>query len=71
MSKLAGEVRNPARTLPRALAFGVIIVTSIYILISAVFLYLIPVERVTSGETFAAQAGELYSAEREGQYSRA
>jgi APA family basic amino acid/polyamine antiporter len=58
LSKLAGEVRDPARTLPRALAFGVIIVTSIYILISAVFLYLIRVERVTSGETFAAQAGE-------------
>ncbi len=58
LSKLAGEVRNPARTLPRALAFGVLTVTCIYILISAVFLYLIPIERVTSGETFAAQAGE-------------
>lgn len=58
LSKLAGEVRDPARTLPRALAFGVITVTFIYILISAVFLYLIPIERVTSGETFAAQAGE-------------
>ena len=58
LSKLAGEVRNPARTLPRALAAGVVTVTFIYILISAVFLYLIPIERVTSGETFAAQAGE-------------
>ena len=29
-----------------------------YILTSAVFLYLVPLERVTSGETFAAQAGE-------------
>lgn len=59
LSKLAGEVRNPARTLPRALALGVIIVTCLYILISAVFLYLIPIERVTSGEAFAAQAGEV------------
>jgi APA family basic amino acid/polyamine antiporter len=56
--KLAGEARDPARTLPRALAWGVAIVTAIYILTSAVFLYLIPLERVTSGETFAAQAGE-------------
>ena len=56
--KLAGEARDPARTLPRALALGVAIVTAIYILTSTVFLYLVPLERVTSGETFAAQAGE-------------
>lgn len=59
ISKLAGEARDPARTVPRALALGVAIVTAIYILTSAVFLYLVPVERVSSGETFAAQAGEL------------
>ena len=59
ISKLTGETRDPARTLPRALALGVGIVTAIYILTSAVFLYLVPLERVTSGETFAAQAGEL------------
>src|SRR2546427_3708484 len=43
---------------PRALAIGVAIITPIYIMTSAVFLYLVPLERVTSGETFAAQAGE-------------
>jgi APA family basic amino acid/polyamine antiporter len=58
LSKLAGEVREPARTLPRAMALGVAGVTLIYILTSAVFIYLVPLERVTSGETFAAQAGE-------------
>ena len=56
--KLAGEASDPARTVPRALAIGVAIITGIYILTSAVFLYLVPLERVTSGETFAAQAGE-------------
>ena len=58
INKLAGEARDPARTLPRALAIGVAIVTAVYILTSAVFLYLVPLERVTSGETFAAQVGE-------------
>jgi len=56
--KLGGEARDPARTLPRALALGVTIVTVIYVLTSTVFLYLVPLDRVTSGETFAAQAGE-------------
>ena len=59
VSKLAGEVREPARTLPRALAYGVSIVTAVYILTSAVFIFLVPIEQVTSGETFAAQAGEI------------
>jgi len=59
LSKLAGEVREPARTLPRALAYGVIIVTVVYILTSAAFIYLVPLDQVTSGETFAAQAGEV------------
>jgi APA family basic amino acid/polyamine antiporter len=58
VSKVAGEVREPARTLPRALTYGVLIVTLVYILTSAVFVYLVPIERVASGETFAAQAGE-------------
>jgi APA family basic amino acid/polyamine antiporter len=59
VSKLAGEVRDPERTLPRALIYGVSVITLVYILTSAVFIYLVPLERVTSGETFAAQAGEV------------
>jgi len=58
IGKLAGEARDPARALPRALALGVVIVTAIYIVTSAVFLYLVPLEQVTSSETFAAQAGQ-------------
>ena len=59
VTKVAGEVRNPSRTLPRALIYGVLIVTLVYVLTSAVFLYLVPLDTVTSGETFAAQAGNV------------
>lgn len=58
VSKLAGEVREPQRILPRAFIIGVAVVTLVYILTSAVFIYLVPLEHVASGETFAAQAGE-------------
>lgn len=57
ISKLAGEARDPARTVPRALFLGVAIVTVAYITVSATFLYLVPLESVTTGEAFAAQAG--------------
>jgi APA family basic amino acid/polyamine antiporter len=59
LGKLAGEVKDPARALPKALALGVIVVMLVYIMTSLVFVYLVPLEQVTSGETFAAQAGEV------------
>jgi len=59
LGKLAGEVNNPGRALPRALAYGVTIVTVVYVLTSFAFVYLVPLDQVTSGETFAAQAGEV------------
>jgi APA family basic amino acid/polyamine antiporter len=58
LSKLGGEVREPSRTLPRAYTYGLLVVVAVYILTSAAFVYLVPAERVTSGEAFAAQAGE-------------
>src|SRR5271155_423857 len=58
-TKIAGEVRDPGRTLPRALVVGVLAVTSVYVIISAVFIYLVPIEKVASDGTFVAQAGEV------------
>jgi len=57
-AKLAGEVRDPGRTLPRALALGVSAVTLLYVGVSAVFLYLVPIGTQSSDETFATQAGQ-------------
>ncbi|HXW61699.1 MAG TPA: amino acid permease [Candidatus Acidoferrales bacterium] len=58
-AKIAGEVRDPGRTLPRALSLGVIAVTTVYFVISTVFIYLVPIEKVSSDGTFVAQAGEV------------
>lgn len=58
-SKVSGEIRDPDRTIPRALVVGVSLVTLVYILTSAAFFYLVPLELVTTGEAFAAQAGEV------------
>jgi APA family basic amino acid/polyamine antiporter len=67
LSKVAGEVRDPGRSLPRALVCGVTILTVVYILTSAVFIYLVPLEQVKSAETFAAQAGEVLFGGKGGQ----
>jgi basic amino acid/polyamine antiporter, APA family len=57
VGKIAGEVRDPGRTLPRALLLGMLAVTACYVTVSAVFLYLVPLQKVTSDQTFVAQAG--------------
>lgn len=59
VTRVAGEVENPQKNVPKALAIGVVAITIIYILTSAVFFYLVPLANVTNDETFAAQAGEV------------
>lgn len=56
-SKLAGEVEDARRTVPRALVLGVLIVALLYVGVSAVFLYLVPLAAAGSSATFASQAG--------------
>lgn len=59
VSRIAGEVENAERNLPRALVIGVLAITVVYILTSAVFFYLVHPSQVTSDQAFAAQAGEV------------
>jgi len=40
---IAGEVKDPERNLPRALLYGVLIVTALYLAINAVYIYAVPV----------------------------
>src|SRR5260221_4296357 len=59
VSKIAGEVREPGRTLPRAMLLGVLIGATAYIVVTATFLYLLPLAKVTSMQPFVAQAGAV------------
>jgi basic amino acid/polyamine antiporter, APA family len=58
-SKIAGEVRNPRRTLPLAFVCGVALVTLVYVLISTTFMAVLPLEQVSSNTAFVAQFGEV------------
>lgn len=56
--KLAGEVRNPRRTLPLAFTCGVLLVTTVYLLVSFAFLSVVPLEHIASNTAFVAQFGQ-------------
>jgi APA family basic amino acid/polyamine antiporter len=55
--KIAGEVRNPGRTLPIAFTGGVLIVTALYLLVSLAFVSVVPMQQIQSNTAFVAQFG--------------
>jgi basic amino acid/polyamine antiporter, APA family len=55
--KIAGQVRNPQRTLPMAFTIGVLVVTVIYLLVSFTFIAVVPLEQIHAGTAFVAQFG--------------
>ncbi|MBB5329534.1 APC family permease [Tunturiibacter gelidoferens] len=57
-AKIAGEVRNPRRNMPLAFTCGVLLVTAVYLLVSASFLMVVPLEKIVSNTAFVAQFGE-------------
>ncbi len=42
LSFMSGEVKDPARTMPRALIFGTLLIIAIYLLVNAAYIYLVP-----------------------------
>jgi APA family basic amino acid/polyamine antiporter len=57
-ARVAGEVRDAPRILPRALAIGVAAVTAAYLVTTVAFLYLVPPEGAQTPAAFARNAGE-------------
>jgi len=53
----AGEVKNPQRNIPLALVLGVCTVGAVYIAMTVVYVYALPIEKVASEATIAASAG--------------
>ena len=52
----AGETRHPEKTIPRALLIGSLVVTACYLALNAAYLYLLPLDRVTTSTRVAADA---------------
>jgi len=58
---LAEEIRQPGRVIPRAILFSIITVGSLYVLMSASFLSVIPWQEITNSKFIASQyIGKLH-----------
>jgi amino acid transporter len=56
---VGGEVKDPQRTLPRALLIGTGTVVALYLAANLVYLYLIPIQAVKQAELVAADVARL------------
>lgn len=59
VGNIAGEMKNPKRDLPLAIVLGLGLVTVIYLLINATFLYTMPIEDLKGNLSAATDASEM------------
>jgi len=65
-AKIAEEVKDPDRALPRILLFGIASVTALYLLLNAAFLQVLPFERIASSNLVAGDVAEAIFGSRGG-----
>ena len=58
LTYLAGEVREPKKTIPRALILGTLIVICIYVLANLAYLYVLPIGEIAGSKLVAADMME-------------
>jgi APA family basic amino acid/polyamine antiporter len=56
---VAGEVRSPKRDIPRALAYGIIVVLLVYLVSFSAFVKALPVGRIVTSNAVAADVGTV------------
>ena len=58
LAYVGGEVRDPARTLPRALLLGTMAIVVIYLCVNLAYLYLVPLPEMAGSALIAATAAD-------------
>jgi basic amino acid/polyamine antiporter, APA family len=58
LAYVGGEVRDPARNLPRALMFGTLAIVAIYLTVNLAYLYLVPLPEMAGSALVAATAAD-------------
>lgn len=65
-AKIAEEVRDPDRVLPRIFLIGIVGVTALYLLLNAAFLHVLPLDRMAASTLVAGDAATLIFGPRAG-----
>ena len=55
---IGGELKAPQRDLPRSLIMGILLVTGLYLLLSAIYSYVLPIDEMARSKLVAADVAE-------------
>jgi APA family basic amino acid/polyamine antiporter len=55
---IGGELKSPQRDLPRSLILGILIVTVLYLLLSAIYSFVLPIDQMAHSKLVAADVAE-------------
>jgi APA family basic amino acid/polyamine antiporter len=55
---IGGELKSPQRDLPRSLIMGILLVTGLYLLLSAIYSYVLPIDEMARSKLVAADVAE-------------
>lgn len=55
---IGGELKNPQRDLPRSLIVGILLVASLYVLMSGIYTYVLPIDTMAQSKLVAADVAE-------------
>ena len=65
-AKIAEEMKEPDRSLPRVFLGGIASVTALYLLLNAAFVHVLPFERIATSTLVAGDAAEAMFGSRAG-----
>jgi amino acid transporter len=65
-AKIAEEVKDPARSLPRIFLFGIAGVTALYLLLNGAFLTVLPFDRIAASKLVAGDVAQAIFGDRAG-----
>ena len=55
---IGGELKSPQKDLPRSLILGILVVTALYLLMSAIYSYVLPIDEMARSKLVAADVAE-------------
>lgn len=59
MLNITGEIKDPGRSIPRSLFYGLLVCILIYLLVNAAMIYVLPMKNMAASSLVAADAAEL------------
>ncbi|GEO46815.1 APC family permease [Companilactobacillus kimchii] len=59
VGNISGEMKNPRKDLPKAISLGIAVIMLVYVLVNAVFMYVLPINQIAGNLNAASDASTM------------